>query len=265
MNGFAGENMANEAVLVTGGGRRLGRHIAIALGRMGFPVAVHWSSSRDGALSAVDEIRAARGTAWDIKADLLSPDGPEYLVEAAATNGSMPIRHLVHAAALFEFDAPEAFTDDAWERHMGLNARAGIRLAVRLHEHLAGEQGSAVFVLDQKLWNLHSDFFTYTLAKQALHGSMPMLARSLAPGMRINGVAPGFTLSNPGESPEVIRAYARTLPLRMTADPDDVAAAIGFLLRARTVTNQTILVDGGEHLVPVNCDPMFTAAIKPQA
>ncbi|MCV0441323.1 MAG: SDR family oxidoreductase, partial [Hydrogenophaga sp.] len=113
-----------------------------------------------------------------------------------------------------------------------------------------GAEGAAVVnLLDQKLWNMNPDFFSYTLSKAALEAANTMLALALAPRVRVVGVAPGLTLTSHLLSDEKFAELHRQSPLGRSSTPQDVAAAVVFALDNRSITGTTLLVDGGQHLM----------------
>jgi hypothetical protein len=124
-------------------------------------------------------------------------------------------------------------------------------LAQALHAHLEarGAEGAVVNLLDQKLWNMNPDFFSYTLSKAALEAANTMLALALAPRVRVVGVAPGLTLTSHLLSEAKFAELHRQSPLGRSSTPDDVAATVAFALANRSITGTTLLVDGGQHLM----------------
>jgi NAD(P)-dependent dehydrogenase (short-subunit alcohol dehydrogenase family) len=114
-----------------------------------------------------------------------------------------------------------------------------------------------VNLLDQKLYNLNPDFLSYTLSKAALQAANTMLAQSLAPKVRVVGVAPGITMVSGDQSEEgFAKAHTQT-PLGRSSTPEDIAAAVVYAAGARAMTGTTLLVDGGQHLLPSPRDVMF--------
>lgn len=139
-----------------------------------------------------------------------------------------------------------------------MNVAAPVLLARQLHARIAeGGQGVVINLLDQKLWNPNPDFLSYTLSKAALCSATGLLARALAPKLRVVGLAPGITLPAPGQSRHNFDRVSRLTPLGYGSSPEDIGQAVVYLARARAVTGTTLLVDGGQHLVPSERDVMF--------
>jgi NAD(P)-dependent dehydrogenase (short-subunit alcohol dehydrogenase family) len=238
----------SKSVLVTGGGKRIGRAIALMLGQDGWNVAVHYHSSREDAESTAHAIRSAGGQASAVEANLMDESATESLVLRAEELVG-PLEALVNNAAVFERDTVDTVTRASWDLHLETNLRAPFVLmqsfARRLPERA---HGSIVNLLDQRVWNLGSTFTSYTVSKMGLWALTQTLAVALAPRIRVNAVGPGPTLPSSRQSPEQFAAQCDRVPLRHGATPEDVADAVRYLLGARSVTGQMIAVDGGEHL-----------------
>lgn len=237
-------------VLVTGGARRLGRAIALALAAQGWRVAVHHHASPTDAIETVADCARLAGDAKVFCADLSEAAQARALVPAVvAACGRLDA--LVNSAALFAFDDAAHFDPDLLSRHMALNVNAPLLLAQALHAHLVARsgRGAVVNLLDQKLHNPNPDFLSYTLSKAALAQATTLLAQALAPQLRVVGVAPGLTLSSDWLSPERFAALHQLSPLGRSSSPEDVAAAVAFALANGAITGSTLLVDGGQHLM----------------
>jgi NAD(P)-dependent dehydrogenase (short-subunit alcohol dehydrogenase family) len=169
-----------------------------------------------------------------------------------------PLTCIVNNASLFEYDNPTAFSPDLLATHMQANVAAPLLLAQALHAATPeGGQAVVINLLDQKLYNLNPDFLSYTLSKAALHTATTMLAQALAPRLRVVGVAPGITLVSGAQSEEGFLHAHRATPLQRSSTPQDIADAVVYAASARALTGTTLLVDGGQHLMPLARDVMF--------
>lgn len=239
-----------KAALITGGGVRVGAAIARRLAADGWAVALHYRASAQAAQAQAAEIMAAGGRACTVQADLADWDACFGLVDAAAAGLGQPLTGLVNCASLFEGDAAQDFTQASWAMHMDANLRAPCLLAQRFAAALPdGAEGAVVNIIDQRVWKLTPQFFTYTLSKAALFTATKTLAQALAPRVRVNGVAPGPTLRNARQSEEDFARQAEATILGRGGSADEVADAVAWLLQARAVTGQMIAADGGQHLV----------------
>jgi len=236
------------AALVTGGARRIGRALVLALADEGFAVAVHHHRSGDEAESLVAEIAGGGGKAIALAADLADEAAVKRLLpQAAAALG--PVGVLVNNASLFENDTVASLSREGWEAHLAVNLRAPLVLSQEFAALLPPDAGGAIVnLLDERVWNLTPYFVSYTLTKAALWTLTRTMALALAPRIRVNGIGPGPTLPSPRQSPEQFLARCRTLPLKRGTSPGEIAAALRFILTAPAMTGQMIALDGGEHL-----------------
>jgi NAD(P)-dependent dehydrogenase (short-subunit alcohol dehydrogenase family) len=245
--------------VVTGAAKRIGRAIALALAQRGWDVVVHYGQSESDARATVREIEALGRRAVALQCDLADADAVKSLLpRAAAALG--PVSCVVNNASLFDYDNAAGFSISRLDAHMHANLAAPILLAQALHDATpAGAQSVVINLLDQKLFNLNPDFLSYTLSKAALHSATTMLAQALAPKVRVVGVAPGITMLS-GDQNEAGFAKAHTVtPLGRSSTPDDIASAVCFVAEAPAVTGTTLVVDGGQHLIPLQRDVMFVA------
>ena len=244
---------APRTVLVTGAGKRLGREIALTLAQAGWNVAVHHRHSvADAQHTAADcDARTGRsGSAHPFFADLGDEASVRALLPAVVAHFGQ-VDAVVNSASTFEHDSAATFGFAALEQHLRANTGAAVLLAQALHAHVVARQteGAVVNLLDQKLWNMNPDFFSYTLSKAALEAANTMLALALAPRVRVVGVAPGLTLTSHMLSDEKFAELHRQSPLGRSSTPQDVAATVAFALDNRSITGTTLLVDGGQHLM----------------
>jgi NAD(P)-dependent dehydrogenase (short-subunit alcohol dehydrogenase family) len=234
--------------LVTGGAQRIGRAISLALAGAGYGVCVHHHASADAAQALVREITAQGGRAEAVAADLsLEPETAQLIARAGAAIG--PLDVLVNNAALFERDEVHTATRESWDRHMDVNLRAPFVLTQAFAGALAdGVTGNVVNILDQRVRNLTPHFLSYTLSKAGLWTLTRTLALALAPGVRVNGIAPGPVLPSPRQSEDAFQRQAEATPLGRAIDPEEVAKGVLFVLEAGSLTGQMIALDSGQHL-----------------
>lgn len=237
----------SRAALITGGGRRIGRAIALALSRAGYAVVLHAHSSRAEAERLAAEITGAGGRASVVLADLADPAAVRGLVPAARAFG--PLTLLVNSAAEFEPDEIQTLERAHFERTLAINLTAPLFLTQAFAAQAAdGANASIVNIVDQRVLNPTPRFLSYTLSKSALHSATTTLAQALAPKLRVNAVAPGPTLPSPRQTGAQFAAQTAALPLQHGPSPEDIAAAVLYLAQAQSVTGVTIAVDGGQHL-----------------
>jgi NAD(P)-dependent dehydrogenase (short-subunit alcohol dehydrogenase family) len=248
---------SRKVALVTGGGRRIGRAIALGLAQAGWDVAVHYRSSETEARETADAVAALGRRAALLQCDLADEAAVRALLGRAAEVLG-PVSCVVNNASLFEYDNASEFSPALLATHMQANVAAPVLLAQALHAATpAGSQAAVINLLDQKLYNLNPDFLSYTLSKAALHAATTMLAQALAPAVRVVGVAPGITLVSGGQTADSFARAHQVTPLGRSSTPQDVADAVVYAASARALTGTTLLVDGGQHLMPLPRDVMF--------
>ncbi|HEU4850993.1 MAG TPA: SDR family oxidoreductase [Telluria sp.] len=253
------QTSTSRVALVTGAGRRIGRAIALGMARAGWDLALHYRSAAGDAETLAREVQALGRRAVTLQADLADAAQAAALV-GRAVEALGQLHCVVNNASLFEYDSPAAFSPALLDAHMRTNLTAPLLLAQALHAATPeGSQACVVNLLDQKLYNLNPDFLSYTLSKAALHTSTAMLAQALAPKLRVVGVAPGITMVSGDQTGDGFAKAHTATPLGRSSLPEDIADAVVYLASARAVTGATLLVDGGQHLVPLQRDVMFLA------
>lgn len=237
-----------EVALVTGGARRIGRAIVERLAGAGYAVAIHCGSARAEAENLAQEIGRRGGRAAVVMADLADAADVDALMPAAeAALG--PITLLVNNASSFLVDDVAAIDVATWNRQFAINLRAPSVLAGALANRLPdGRQGAIVNIIDQRVWKLTPQYYSYTLTKSALLTATKTMAQALAPRIRVNAVGPGPTLPNPHDGADAMEQEAAATLLRHKVEASEIADAVLYLAQARSVTGQMIAVDAGQHL-----------------
>jgi NAD(P)-dependent dehydrogenase (short-subunit alcohol dehydrogenase family) len=238
----------SEVALVTGGARRIGRAIVERLAEAGYAVAIHCGSARAEAEALAADIARRGGCAAVVSADLADPAGVDALLPAAET-ALGPITLLVNNASSFLIDDVIAIDVPTWNRQFSINLRAPSILAGALANRLPDDrQGAIVNIIDQRVWKLTPQYYSYTLTKAALLTATKTMAQALAPRIRVNAVGPGPTLPNQHDGAEAVDQEAAATLLGRRIDAREIAEAVLYLAQARSVTGQMIAVDAGQHL-----------------
>ena len=240
----------DQAVLVTGAAKRIGRAIALALAGEGYAVAVHYGRSREAAEALVAEIAGSGGRAFAVQGDLADAQAVARLVPEAASGLGRALTMLVNNASEFEPDDLIALDSEQWERHFAINLRAPSFLVRDFARQCPqGADGLAVNLLDQRVWKPTPHFFSYQLTKSALWTATQTMAQALAPrGIRVNAIGPGPTVSNTRQGDDDFRKQVEATPLKRGASPEEIAKAVLFLAATPAMTGQMLALDGGQHL-----------------
>jgi dihydroneopterin aldolase len=134
-------------------------------------------------------------------------------------------------------------------------------LAKAFAAHLpADREGAIVNIVDQRVWHLTPEFFSYTIAKAGLYAATQMLAQALAPRIRVNAIGPGPVLASIHRTPEAFAEEVARTPLQRATPPSEIAAAVRYILGAPSMTGQMIALDAGQHLAWQNGTPSDSAS-----
>ena len=234
--------------LVTGAAHRIGRAIAFSLARQGFAIGLHYHRSRAAAEAAARDLAEIGVPVYLLPADLTDPAAVEDLF-ARAAGLPHPLRVLVNSAAVMpKGDLREMPVED-WDAVFNLNLRAPwlcARAAARLMEPGGG---AIVNISDSGVGKAWTSYPAYVISKNGLEALTRLLARALAPRVRVNAVAPGLILPSPDLPPEIWQRLVDRLPLQSPGSPEDVARAVLFFVQNPYVTGQVLAVDGGYQMV----------------
>jgi NAD(P)-dependent dehydrogenase (short-subunit alcohol dehydrogenase family) len=245
-----------KAVLITGAARRIGRRLALDMAAEGWSVVVHYNHSAAEAASLVKEIESCGGRVAPLKGDLSRNGMAEELVEQAAKPFG-PLTCLINNASRFEPDEVGSITEASFDDHLRTNLRAPVLLAQAFARRLpSGARGNIVNIVDQRVWKLNPRFFSYTVSKAALWTVTQTLAQALAPRIRVNAIGPGPALPNRRMNEAEFAKQSRLTLLERGTSPEEISAALRFILASPAMTGQMIVLDGGQHLLWQTADVM---------
>ena len=234
--------------LVTGAGIRVGRALALRLAREGFSIAAHYNRSAEQIDSLVETIETEGGRARAFQADLSQDAAAEDLADRVLA-GCGPVALLVNSASLWVRTPPATLTAQTIDTLLAVNLRSPLLLSVRFGEAMRKSgKGQIISILDWSIDRPYGDYIPYGIAKAGLAAATRGLARALAPGVRVNAVAPGPVLLQDTASPEKREAIRRAVPMGRIGEPSDVEEAVVYLIGARYVTGTILTVDGGRSL-----------------
>jgi len=246
------------AVLITGGAKRIGAVLSRRFAAAGWHVVIHYGQSRDAAETLAAELPSAE----TIHCDLNDSAAAAVMIEALAQRlPDWPL--LINCAAVFEFDSGAALDHAIYSEAMAVNAETPARMAQAFLQKAQARGGLRVIqFLDQKLRNPNPDFFSYTMAKQALAASVTMQAMAAPdPADRIYGLAPGAMLPSFDQAEEEHQRSGRMNLLQRLTDPMELAEAALFLAQGWVASGETIFVDSGQHLLAQPRDVLYLARL----
>jgi NAD(P)-dependent dehydrogenase (short-subunit alcohol dehydrogenase family) len=240
--------------VVTGGAHRLGRAFALTLAYQGYAVLLHYHRSAQHAAKTVAEIKTFGVPAFSMQADLTRSEhvGSLFLlVDSLLESADANLSHfslLVNSAAVMPRGDALTLPVEDWDAALDLNLRAPFLCAQ--HAALRMKRGGLIVnVSDVGAGKAWSGFPSYTVSKSALESLTKVLARSFAPEIRVNAIAPGLVLQSENVTDEEWDKVVKRLPLKRTATTEEVASVLEFLLKNEYVTGQTVAVDGGYSLL----------------
>ena len=232
--------------LVTGGALRVGRTVALALADLGFAVAVHCRRAVAEAAALVAEIEAKGGRAAVVRADLADAAATAGLVDAAAASLGGPLGVLVNNAAMFEPDRLESFDLARFRRQLGVNLEAPLLLAQAFAQALPeNTPGLVVNLGDQRTANPTSHYLGYSISKAGLAMASAVIARDLAPRVRVNTIALGLAVAHRTMDDEHYHDLVRATPLARATDDAEIARALALIVRSPSMTGTTLTLDSG--------------------
>lgn len=243
MNG----TLENRVALVTGSGKRLGRAVALRLASEGANVAIHYGKSESEAQQVVAEIEKLGRKSQAFGADLLSVAAIRSLIADVVSHfGRLDI--LINSAANFIETEFSETTEQSWDLSLDTNLKAPFFCTQTAAPHLE-KVGDGVVINFADIGGLlgWTDFLPHSVSKTGVMMMTRILAKELAPKVRVNAIAPG-TISLPGDPPEWEQDYIRKAPLKRSGRPEEITDAVMYLIRAEFVTGQVLVVDGGRSL-----------------
>jgi pteridine reductase len=242
-----GPKLPGRVALVTGAGKRLGRHVALRLASEGADIAVHYNRSVEEAREVVSEIEKLGRHAAAFPAQLTDVAAIKALVsQVVAHFGNFDI--LVNSAANFLETKFSETPESTWDASLDTNLKAPFFCSQAAAPHLA-KSGHGAIINFADIGGLLGwrEFLPHSISKAGIILMTRVLAKELAPAIRVNALAPG-TITMPGDPPEWQRDFIERAPLRRSGRPDEIADAVMFLLTAEFVTGHTLVIDGGRTL-----------------
>jgi len=238
-----------KVALVTGGARRLGRSIALALAERGAELVIHYRDSEREAQEVLALLKKAGGKPVAVQGDVSIAADVDRIVETAMRAFGR-IEILVNNAAVFYRTPFERLTEADWDRFLDVNLKGPFLLCRQVGAIMLRQgQGKILNLADIAGLKVWAEFIPYSVSKAGLLALTRGLAKALAPTIQVNAISPGAVLLPPGTSPEEEERAIRRIPLERLGSPEDVARAAVYLVENDFITGQVLTVDGGQHLI----------------
>jgi len=242
-------NLQNKFALVTGGARRIGKAIALALARSGAHVAITYNTSIDDAQTTLAEIRQSGVKAAAFQCDQTQLESIDALF-AALRQEFDHLDILINSAAIMERQPVLEVSATDWERVINTNLRGPFFIAQAAAQWMraSGQAGSIINLADLSALQPWPGYITHVISKSGLVAMTQTLALALAPSIRVNAIAPGTILKPDDWAESRWQQVVETLPLKHSGSVNEVAEAVLFCLRSDFMTGQVIVLDGGRSL-----------------
>ena len=239
--------MEANKIIITGGATRIGAAISKKLSGPGIEMVIHYNKSKSSAEKLKKELSKSETKVYLVKGDLSKEKDVKKIVKFAKSKLKY-FDCLVNNASLFENDKIENFTTNSWGRHLKTNLRAPALLSKEFAKNTKSSNNNIINIIDQRIFKLTPFFFSYTISKTGLYTLTKTSAMSLAPNIRVNGIAPGPTLKNKKQTEKHFRKQYLATPLKRQVDLKEICNAVDFLINNRSITGQVLAIDSGQNL-----------------
>ena len=234
---------------MTGGAKRVGKEIALALARKGVHLLLHYHTSESEAKKTTEEIKSLGARCQLLRADLAKTGDLMTMVQEA-TRREKSVDVLINSASLFYKTPFKTVQESDWDKLVDTNLKGPFILSKEIGNKMAeGPGGKIINIADWSGIRPYKDYAPYCASKGGLITLTKSLARDLAPKVQANAIAPGPVLLPPDFTEEEKQAVIRKTVLGRIGDPSDIASAVIFLLENDFINGTTLVVDGGRSLV----------------
>tara|TARA_B100000242_G_scaffold96805_1_gene66397 strand:+ start:634 stop:1389 length:756 start_codon:yes stop_codon:yes gene_type:complete len=239
--------MEAKKIIITGGATRIGAAIANKLSGPNKEIVIHFNKSKSKAEDLKKKLFLKGSKIYLIKADLNKDSDLKKIIKFAKSKLKY-FDCLINNASLFENDKLDNFTSQSWEKHITTNLKAPAYLSKEFSKNIKGKNNNIINIIDQRVFKLTPFFFSYTLSKTGLYTLTKTSAMSLAPQIRVNGIAPGPTIKNKRQSIKHFKNQYLATPLKKQVNVDEVCNAVDFFIKNSSITGQVVALDSGQSL-----------------
>ncbi len=239
--------MEARKIIITGGATRIGAAIARKLSGANIEIIVHYNKSKSKAESLKKDLEKKGTKVYLVKGDLSKENDVNKIVRFSKKKLKY-FDCLINNASLFENDKLDNFSTKGWGKHLRTNLRTPALLSKEFAKNVRGKNNNIINIIDQRVFKLTPFFFSYTISKTGLYTLTKTSAMSLAPNIRVNGIAPGPTIKNKRQSNQHFKKQYLATPLKRQVDVEDICNAVDFFIKNRSITGQVLAVDSGQNL-----------------
>ena len=239
--------MEARKIIITGGATRIGAEIAKKLSGPNKEILIHFNKSKSKAEKLKKELELNGTKVYLAKGDLSKENDVNKIVKHAKSKLNY-FDCLINNASLFENDKLENFSSDSWDKHLKTNLRTPALLSKEFAKNVKGKNNNIINIIDQRVFKLTPYFFSYTISKTGLYTLTKTSAISLAPNIRVNGIAPGPTIKNQRQSEKHFRKQYLATPLKRQVDVLQICNAVDFFIKNISITGQVLAIDSGQNL-----------------
>ena len=239
--------MEARKIIITGGATRIGAAIAKKLSGPGKEIIIHYNKSKLKAENLKSDLQKEGSIVYLVKGDLSKEIDVNKVVKFAKSKLKF-FDCLINNASLFENDKLQNFSTNGWGKHLRTNLRTPALLSKEFAKNIKGKNNNIINIIDQRVFKLTPYFFSYTISKTGLYTLTKTSAMSLAPYVRVNGIAPGPTIKNKRQSEEHFKKQYSATPLKKQVDVEEICNAVDFFIKNRSITGQVLAIDSGQNL-----------------
>ena len=239
--------MEANKIIITGAATRMGAAIAKKLSGLGVEIVIHYNRSKTNAKKLQKELIKNKTKVYLVKGDLSKEKDLKKIIKFAKSKMKY-FDCLINNASLFENDSLKNFTSKSWDAHLNVNLKAPAYLSKEFAKNTKGKNNNIINIIDQRVFKLTPSFTSYTLSKTGLYTLTKTSAMSLAPNIRVNGIAPGPTIKNKRQSDKHFKKQYLSTPLKQQVNIKDICSAVDFFIKNRSITGQVLAVDSGQNL-----------------
>ena len=239
--------MEARKIIITGAATRIGAAIAKKLSGPNIEIVIHYNKSKSKAEKLKKDLEKKGSKIYLLKADLNKENEVQKILKFSKSK----LRYfdcLINNASIFENDKLENFTAKSWGNHLKTNLKAPALLSQGFAKNIRSKNNNIINIIDQRVFKLTPYFFSYTLSKTGLYTLTKTSAMSLAPSIRVNGIAPGPTIKNQRQTDKHFKKQYLSTPLKKQVDVNEICNAVDFFIKNSSITGQVLAIDSGQNL-----------------